>query len=158
MLGQLTPCGGGDPIPLLKEKLVVGRRSKCDIALRFPNVSSQHCELEFTEGYWIIRDLGSRNGIKVNDERCQSKWLMPGDIVSVAKHRYEISYTPQGNGPPPEEEDPFAMSLMEKAGLSGGERRPRRPRPPASSGSTDSTRSTAEDDQAMKWLTGEDDE
>lgn len=44
-LGMLNPCGGGDPIPLLHEKLLVGRRSSCDISLKFPNVSSHHCEL-----------------------------------------------------------------------------------------------------------------
>lgn len=117
MLGELIPCGGGDPIPLLKKRLLIGRRSRCDITLRFPNVSSHHCELELVNGYWSIRDLGSRNGTKVNGVRCQSKWLMPGDVVSVAKHRYELSYTPTGDGPPPEEEDPFALGLLEKAGL-----------------------------------------
>jgi adenylate cyclase len=117
MLGELIPCGGGDTVPLLKPKVLVGRRNGCDITLQFPNVSSHHCELEWTQGYWIIRDLASRNGIKVNGERCQSKWLMPGDEVSIAKHRYEISYTPAGVGPPPEEDDPLETSLMEKAGL-----------------------------------------
>lgn len=117
MLGELIPCGGGDPIPLLKTKLLIGRRSRCDITLRFPNVSSHHCELSLSDGYWSVRDLGSRNGVKVNGVRCQSKWLMPGDVVSVAKHRYELLYTPTGDGPPPEEEDPLAISLLEKAGL-----------------------------------------
>ncbi len=34
--GELVPDGGGDPIPLLREKLTVGRRESCDIVLRFP--------------------------------------------------------------------------------------------------------------------------
>lgn len=118
MLGELIPCGGGDPIPLLKVRLLVGRRGSCDISLRFPNISSHHCEFEMIEGFWIVRDLGSRNGIKVNGIRCSSKWLMPGDIVAMARHRYELSYTPSGSGPPPEDEDPFAIGLLEKAGLS----------------------------------------
>src|SRR5271163_1128742 len=45
MFGELNPCGGGDPIPLQKQWLVVGRQPNCDITLRFPNVSSRHCEL-----------------------------------------------------------------------------------------------------------------
>jgi adenylate cyclase len=118
MLGLLNPCGGGDPIPLLKQKLLVGRRGSCDISLRFPNVSSHHCELELVNGYWHVRDLGSRNGIKVNGNRCESEWLMPGDVLHVAKHRYEISYTPDGAAPPPQDDvDPFALGLLEKAGL-----------------------------------------
>ena len=117
MLGELVPCGGGDPIPLLKPRLLVGRRTSCDISLRFPNVSSHHCEVELSNGYWRVRDLGSRNGIKVNGIRCDTKWLMPGDVLSVARHRYEVIYEPQTDGPPPEDDDPMAIGLMEKAGL-----------------------------------------
>ena len=134
LLGELEPLGGGDAIPLLKPKVVIGRRSSCDIVLEFPNVSQRHCELQFENGYWIIRDLGSRNGIKVNGERVDSKWLQPGDEVSIAKHRYEIRYTPSGDAPPPDEIDerlnPFGRSLLEKAGLARPERPPER-RPPS---------------------------
>jgi len=117
MFGELIPCGGGDPIPLLKRRLLVGRQESCDIILRFPNVSSRHCEVEFVNGYWYVRDLGSRNGIKVNGDRCDSRWLLPGDVLAVSKHRYEVVYAPRGERPPPEDEDPFAKSLLEKAGL-----------------------------------------
>jgi predicted component of type VI protein secretion system len=121
MFGELNPCGGGDPIPLQKQRLVVGRQPSCDIILRFPNVSSRHCEFQLLNGYWHVRDLGSRNGIKVNGLRCESHWLMPGDVLSVAKHRYEVNYSPEAEAPPPPEAepDPMSMSLLEKAGLSG---------------------------------------
>ncbi len=134
VLGELVPMGGGDPIPLFKPRLAIGRRSNCDIVLEFPNVSSQHCELQFEHGYWIVRDLGSRNGVKVNGERVDSKWLQPGDELTIAKHRYEVCYTPSADGPPPEaleeSQNPFGRSLLEKAGLARPERRPeRRPTP-----------------------------
>lgn len=123
MLGELIPCGGGDPIPLTKAKLLIGRRSSCDICLQFPNVSSHHCEVELINGFWYVRDLNSRNGIKINGVRCDAKWLMPGDILSVSKHRYEAVYTSTGETPPPVEEDPFAIGLLEKAGLTGRRKR-----------------------------------
>ncbi|MEX0716024.1 MAG: FHA domain-containing protein [Planctomycetaceae bacterium] len=119
MFGELEPCGGGDAIPLSKPRLLLGRRSSCDICLQFPNVSSQHCELEMVNGYWRLRDLGSRNGVRVNGERCTSKWLMPGDVISVAKHRFKLQYTAVGQAPPVEEENPFEQGLLEKAGLLG---------------------------------------
>jgi adenylate cyclase len=145
--GTLIPCGGGDPIPLLKRKLLIGRRSSCDIILDFPNVSSRHCELELINGYWHIVDLNSSNGIKVNDVRCDQKWVLPGDILAVARHRYEVSYEATGDRPAPEEENPFARSLLEKAGLAKAESRPRS-KPPA--------RTDAEEDIALKWLMGDD--
>ena len=117
MLGQLIPVGGGDPIPLLKPTLIVGRRPSCDIRLEYANVSSHHCRLEYINGYWRAADT-SRNGTKVNGERIDEKFLQPGDTVSFARHTFEIQYTPDPDAAPPVEEvDPFSMSLLEKAGL-----------------------------------------
>jgi pSer/pThr/pTyr-binding forkhead associated (FHA) protein len=158
MFGQLIPLGGGDPIPLLKEKLLVGRRGSCDITLDFPNVSSHHCELQMVNGYWHVRDLNSRNGTKVNGERIVERFLQPGDTIVIAKHRYEINYTPDPSQPPPEERDPFAISLLEKAGLARpGDRRPvAGPMPPAARPPKPiQTEEGSEEDEAMRWLTDE---
>lgn len=62
MYGELIPIGGGDPIPLLRKALLVGRSESCDVVLRFSNVSAQHCRLILDEGYWLVADAGSRNG------------------------------------------------------------------------------------------------
>lgn len=129
MMGQLIPLGGGDPIPLRKPKLLVGRRPSCDIRLEFPNVSSQHCELEWINGYWRLRDLRSANGTKVNGERVDEKFVQPGDTITIAKHQFEIEYTPDPHAAPVEEVDPFSIGLLEKAGIgrADGNDRPRRP-------------------------------
>jgi len=123
MYGELVPIGGGDPIPLLKKSLLVGRRESCDIVLRFSNVSAHHCQLTVNGGYWHLRDLQSRNGVKVNGVRTIDKRLDPGDILSIAKHKYELRYSPidlGAVGPPPmeiAEEAIFGKSLLERAGL-----------------------------------------
>ncbi|MEN6407360.1 MAG: FHA domain-containing protein [Thermoguttaceae bacterium] len=123
MYGELTPVGGGDPIPLFKKSLLVGRRESCDIVLRFSNVSAHHCQLTVTGGYWYVHDLQSRNGVKVNGLRVTEKRLDPGDVLSVAKHKYAVQYSPADLGavgpPPPEriETDIFGKSLLERAGL-----------------------------------------
>lgn len=157
MLGELVPCGGGDAIPLLEPILLIGRRSDCDIVLRFPNVSGQHCRLELLNGYWFVRDLRSRNGLKVNGQRCSEKWLLPGDELTIAKHRFEVIYDPASDAPPPEDEDPFAVSLLEKAGLARREETDRRPRlAPAARPVDEQTvaeKFSSEEDQAVEWLT-----
>jgi adenylate cyclase len=163
MLGELVPQGGGDPIPLLKKKLLVGRRST-DIVLPFANVSSRHCELEMQEGYWLVRDLGSSNGTKVNGVRVRSKWVLPGDELAVAKHRYTMEYDVAADAPPPPpleedaEENIMGMSLMEKAGLV--RRRPPEGRPPRPSqgASPNGSRPGPEttDDEALEWLKDDD--
>jgi len=123
MFGELQPLGGGDSIPLLKRSLLVGRRESCDIVLRFANVSAHHCQLTINSGYWYVKDLGSRNGLKVNGVRVVEKRIDPGDNLSIAKHNYEVVYSPTelgAIGPPPLESQPndfMGKSLLERAGL-----------------------------------------
>jgi adenylate cyclase len=156
MPGQLIPCGGGDSIPLLAPKLLVGRRSSCDIKLDFPNVSSHHCELEFRAGHWHIRDLNSSNGIKVNGERTPEATLNPGDEISIAKHSFRIEYEIDLSAADqaPRSENRFGRSLMEMAGLEGHRpNRSRAPKPDANPAPKQQSRKVvSEDDFIMDWL------
>jgi len=144
MYGELIPQGGGDPIPLLKPVLTVGRRESADIVLRFPNVSGTHCELALVDGYWVVKDLASSNGTKVNGVRVSEQRLSPGDKLSLARHHFEISYEPSKLGAMVALVDnavfnPWGKSLLESAGLESRRRpspTPRqspRPSPPGGS-------------------------
>jgi pSer/pThr/pTyr-binding forkhead associated (FHA) protein len=92
MLGVMKPCTGGDPIPLLKRKLLIGRHRLCDFRLRFADVSSRHCELEFKNGLWYARDLGSANGTFVNGRICQYECIKPGSVLAIGPHRFALEY------------------------------------------------------------------
>ena len=62
----------------------LGRSRECDCVLADANVSRKHAELRRNpSGDWEIVDLGSTNGIKVNDRRVDSARLNPGDHVEV---------------------------------------------------------------------------
>ena len=121
--GTLVPVGGGDVIPLIRDTLTVGRRDSCDIPMPFPNVSGMHCELQFKDGVWSIRDMGSTNGIKVNGSRVQKKVLHPGDTITIGKRNFTIEYNltigKQALAELLEDEaDSLTeMSLLQKAGL-----------------------------------------
>ena len=119
--GELVPVGGGDTIPLLRPVMTVGRREVCDVRLDFPNISGLHCELNFRDGLWHIRDRNSTNGIKVNGKRVQEKVLRPKDEISIGKRLYTIQYTLPAGVKLPEEatesEGLLGQSLLEKAGL-----------------------------------------
>jgi pSer/pThr/pTyr-binding forkhead associated (FHA) protein len=138
-LGILQPLGGGDPIPLRKEEMVVGRRPTCDIRLDFENVSGKHCVLRLVKGVWHVRDLASTNGTTVNGQKIDHEHgLMPDDELGISSHYFTLDYDPiaptslQDANLVLEEEinEARRQSLMELAGLEADtEKRTRRARP-----------------------------
>lgn len=125
-IGELVPIGGGDAIPLQRKVMTVGRRKSNDICLEFANISGNHCEFVYRQGVWTVRDLGSQNGVKINNEKLTStdpKPLRPGDSVAIANHKFTIEYhiTEEARSTLQsmldQGEDIMSKSLMEKAGL-----------------------------------------
>lgn len=120
---QLVPQGGGEAIPLVRNTLVIGRRESCDICLKFPNISGRHCELTLKNGVWLIQDLGSTNGIKVNGARITSRKLLhTGDVLTIGKRNYILHYEEAAHQRISElmedlEEDVLSIPLLERAGL-----------------------------------------
>ena len=67
----------------------LGRSRECDCVFADPNVSRRHAELRRgSTGDWQIIDLGSTNGIKVNDRRVDRSRLSPGDEVTLGTTRF----------------------------------------------------------------------
>jgi hypothetical protein len=67
---------------------VMGRSRDCDVVLDDPNVSRRHAEVRPSGGGWIVNDLGSTNGIKVNGRRVDGpQSLRPGDVVELGTSR-----------------------------------------------------------------------
>jgi hypothetical protein len=60
-------------------RCLVGRSPLADLRLVTRRGSSEHATLGWYSGRWILRDLGSSNGTKVN-----GKVLFPGDRIQVA--------------------------------------------------------------------------
>jgi len=141
VLGILKPIGGGDPVPLTKESLILGRRPSCDIRLDFDMVSGKHCELRFFHGLWHIRDLGSTNGTTVNGMKYATEQsVLPEVEIGVGGRFYTIDYEPAGPSSVVESsqvldedivESRKRKSLMELAGLEvEGPRKSYRPSKP----------------------------
>ena len=67
---------------------VVGRSRDADVVIDDPNVSRRHAEVRPSGGSWIVRDLGSTNGVKVNGRRIQGpQSLKRGDVIELGTAR-----------------------------------------------------------------------
>jgi hypothetical protein len=70
------PRGGGD-------QFSIGRDASCDLAIADMTVSRRHAQLERTRDGWLITDLESTNGTRVNGWRVRGKVpVRAGDVVS----------------------------------------------------------------------------
>ncbi|HTU98703.1 MAG TPA: DUF3662 and FHA domain-containing protein [Solirubrobacteraceae bacterium] len=62
----------------------MGRSRQCDVTVDDPNVSRQHAEVRPRGGSWVLSDLGSTNGSRLNGHRVEgSEVLKPGDEIEV---------------------------------------------------------------------------
>jgi predicted component of type VI protein secretion system len=84
----------GDRTELLgSDGAVIGRSREADVVIDDPNVSRRHAEVRPSGGSWIVRDLGSTNGVKVNGRRIQGpQSLKPGDelVLGTARVTFEL--------------------------------------------------------------------
>ena len=100
MRAQLIPLDGGDPIEVLKDITLVGRKEDCDLRLDHKSVSKQHCVIVRTDGLLIVRDLGSTIGTRVNGQRIRRAALLPNDNLNIASFRFRV-YLGPGEPPAP---------------------------------------------------------
>jgi len=64
----------------------IGRGRQADVVLNDPNVSRQHAEIRPRGGSWVVADLGSTNGSKLNGRQIDgSEVLRDGDEIEVGE-------------------------------------------------------------------------
>ena len=70
----------------------IGRSPHSDLPLGDPTVSWNHAELRRTGDAWVLVDLGSRNGTRVNGWRVDSGFTVrPGDCVRFGRAVYQLA-------------------------------------------------------------------
>lgn len=90
--GRAIIAGAGRRMVLSGETMLVGRSRECDIKVDDPNVSRRHAEFRKTPEGWVLADLGSTNGTKVNGRRVDQVPLSPGDDIMFGLTRYTFEF------------------------------------------------------------------
>lgn len=98
------------------QRLVVGREG--DLAIADARVSRHHAEVFFDTGRWILRDLASRNGTFVGQQRISSVYLTVPCTVRLggAEHGPRIELEPE-YGPAEQPPPMYPMPLGEATQL-----------------------------------------
>jgi pSer/pThr/pTyr-binding forkhead associated (FHA) protein len=119
MLAKLISIDGDRPIVLTKDVTVVGRkRGVCDVYIDRSSVSKLHCVIVKTDGLLFIRDLGSTNGTKVNEQRVTRGALLPGDELAFANARFRVYLGPDETEPERRPDRTEMMASFPEAELS----------------------------------------
>src|SRR5215218_3274813 len=92
MSAQLVPLTAGNfpTIPLQRPVLLIGRHPECDVRIDLPKISRRHCCVALAYERVMIRDLGSRNGLRVNGRLVDEVQLHPGDEVAIGPVLYRV--------------------------------------------------------------------
>ena len=71
--------------------VTIGRAPDCDCHLVEPSVSRRHAQLRRVDETWLLRDLGSSNGTRLNGVRVTEEIeVRPGDQLSLGGVRYRL--------------------------------------------------------------------
>ncbi len=77
---------GESEFALSESGATIGRVAKhCEIVIKVPEASREHCRIKFESGSWFVEDLGSSNGTRVNGRKVTTFELQDGDQISVGK-------------------------------------------------------------------------
>jgi hypothetical protein len=85
--------GTANPVryPVRSADTKIGRYRGNDIALHDSAISRYHAEIHFTDdGRFIITDMGSKNGIQVNDKEVLEQQLHNNDIIEIGDIRLKF--------------------------------------------------------------------
>jgi predicted component of type VI protein secretion system len=92
MPAQLLALNEGSSILLDKPILLLGRDLECDIRLDSRKISRRHCCIAQIGEQFIIRDLGSTNGIRINGVRVVEGRLAAGDELTIGNYHYRVQW------------------------------------------------------------------
>ena len=79
-------------IPLEKAIVLIGRQADCDVSLTHSRkVSRKHCCIAQVNNSYVVRDLGSTNGVFVNGTRVRKETgLALGDELAIGDVRFRL--------------------------------------------------------------------
>src|SRR5438270_2976301 len=90
-------------VPLADDEITIGREDGNTIRLPERNVSRRHARMVRDDGYFVIEDLGSYNGVRINGDRIDSPCrVREGDLIQIGDYDLGIEGKIEAVSAPPE--------------------------------------------------------
>ncbi len=94
-LKVLQGSHSGKELKIPTPKCLIGRADDCHLKPQSDAISRHHCVIVTTENEVVVRDLKSRNGTYVNEERVADEAvLLHGDMLRVGPLQFELMIEP----------------------------------------------------------------
>lgn len=90
-LVALTGPTKGESYVLMGNRIVIGRGEKTDIKIIDAKASREHCEITKVGDSWVATDLGSQNGVLVNNTKITQQALEEGDKLIVGQTVFKFA-------------------------------------------------------------------
>lgn len=87
----LTGANKGEAYVLLGNRIILGRSEKADIKLGDTKASREHAEITKVGEHWVATDLGSQNGIMVNENKVTQIQLNEGDKLIIGQTVFKFA-------------------------------------------------------------------
>ena len=99
---ELVPLNQGTApiIALHRPVVLIGRHLDCDVRIDHPKISRRHCCVAMAYDRVLVRDLGSRNGVRVNGRVVEEVRLQPGDELAIGPILYRFEGRGRGRVAP----------------------------------------------------------
>ena len=87
----LTGSSKGESFVLAGNRIIIGRGDKADIRLNDTKASREHAEITKVGNAWVATDLGSQNGIMINENKVTQGQLNEGDKLIVGQTVFKFA-------------------------------------------------------------------
>lgn len=77
-------------IPLIKERMTIGRKPHNDIQIDNLAISGEHAAIMTILNDSFLEDLNSTNGTMVNNQQIKKHFLQNGDVIELGKYKLKF--------------------------------------------------------------------
>ena len=107
-------------IPLVKERMTVGRKAHNDIQIDNMAISGEHAAVVTILSDSFLEDLNSTNGTLVNGQPVKKHFLKDGDVIELGKYKMKYLAAPAASGETSDYSGTVGVASIPGPGLAHG--------------------------------------